>query len=126
MTWGEVLKSRAPLQDVRPMMEEEVANVAKEVFLDAHIQGLFDQVGISPLKADEPLHDGGEKDTHTMWATFTDVAEVARTPRTAGSGLRKLRQQKSSALCIDRRVIFRRTRSRGSRSFRFHHVPTGV
>ncbi len=38
----------------------------------------FDQVGISPLKADELLHDGGEKDTHTVWATFTDVAEAAK------------------------------------------------
>ncbi len=35
---GEVLASRAPLHDVRPMMEEEVANVAKEVFLDAHVR----------------------------------------------------------------------------------------
>ncbi len=37
---GEVLASRAPLHAVRPMMEEEVANVAKEVFLDAHGRGL--------------------------------------------------------------------------------------
>ncbi len=32
---GEDSASRAPLQDVRPMMGEEVANVAKEVLLDA-------------------------------------------------------------------------------------------
>ncbi len=40
--------------------------MAKEVFLDAHVQGLFDQVSISPLKPDELLHDGCEKDAYTM------------------------------------------------------------
>ncbi len=68
-------------------------------FLDAHVQGLFDQVGISPLKPDELLHDGGEKNTHTVWATFTDVAEAAKDSAHGGAGLRKLRQQKSSA-CV--------------------------
>ncbi len=50
----------------------------RKSFLDAHVHGLFDGVGISPLKPDELLHDGGEKDSHTVWATFTDVAEAAK------------------------------------------------
>ncbi len=86
---AEVLKSRAPLHDVRPMMEEEVANVAMEVFLDAHIYDLFDEVGVSPLKPDELLHDGGKKDTHTVWATFTDVAEAAKDSAHGGVGVAK-------------------------------------
>ncbi len=63
--------------------------MAKEVFLDAHVQGWFDQVGISPLEADELLHDGGEKDTHTVWATFTDVAEAAKDSAHGGVGAAK-------------------------------------
>ncbi len=86
---GEVLASRAPLHDVRPMMEEEVANVAKEVLLDAHVQGVFEQVGISPFKPSELLHDGGEKVTHTVLATFTDVAEAAKDSARGGVGVAK-------------------------------------
>ncbi len=35
------------------------------------------------------LHDGGEKDTHTVWATFTDVAEAAKDSAHGGVGVAK-------------------------------------
>ncbi len=42
---------------------------------------------ISPLKPDELLHDGGEKDTHTVCAAFTDVAEAAKDSAHGGVGV---------------------------------------
>ncbi len=41
------------------------------------------------MKPDELLHDGGEKDTHTVWATFTVVAETAKDSAHGGVGVAK-------------------------------------